>query len=64
MATASKHPARVSRNCSTRPLTVADVRKVMSPAARNKEAAMVFLKAIGVTFTKNGKVKVRPLVHQ
>lgn len=64
MATASKHSARVSRSCSTGHLTVADVHRVMEPATRDKKAALAFLKSIGVTFTKNGKVKVRPLVHQ
>ena len=44
-----------------RRLTVEDVNRLMGQINSSRESAMQFLKEIGVTFTKSGKVNVRPI---
>jgi len=47
--------------CESKTLTVAEVRRSMRKINSSKQAAQQFLKRIGVSVSKNGQVKVKPI---
>ena len=53
---ATKRQARVKES-----LTVTDVVRAMNKVNRSKSSARRFLKSVGVSFGKNGGIRVRPI---
>ena len=52
-----------SKKCfrTERTITAEDVDKAMKRINASKTSALAFLKRIGVSFTKTGRVRVRPI---
>ena len=59
--TASTASITTRKKSASSHLTAEDVARSMQKINRSKSSAQQFLKEIGVTFSKTGKIRVRPL---